>query len=95
MYIDKFALAWNQINAEGFTYTKSLGNEVITLSNEEAARWKAAVAPVMDNYVTKMAGKGLSPQELKDRIAFIKDRIAFWTQKQTEQKIPSEFDLFK
>lgn len=94
-YIPKFAEAWNKINKEGFEYTKSLGNEVITLSPEEAARWKVAVAPVMDKYVDKMVAKGYPAQEIKDRIAFIKERIDFYTKKQTEQKIPSEFDLFK
>jgi TRAP-type C4-dicarboxylate transport system substrate-binding protein len=94
-YITKFAVAWNKINKEGFEYTKSLGNEVIALSPEEASRWKAAVAPVMDKYVEKMAGKGYAAQEMKNRIAFIKERIDFWTKKEAELKIPSEFDLFK
>jgi TRAP-type transport system periplasmic protein len=94
-YIDKYALAWNKINKEGTEYSKSLGNELIILSADEAARWKAAVAPVMDKYVEKMAAKGFSAQEMKDRIAFIKDRISYWTKKEADAKIPSEFDIFK
>jgi TRAP-type transport system periplasmic protein len=94
-YIDKYALAWNQINKGGTEYSKSLGNELITLSSDEAARWKAAVAPVMDKYVDKMVAKGFPAQEMKDRIAFIKDRISYWTKKEADAKIPSEFDVFK
>lgn len=94
-YIPKFALTWNKINKEGFEYGKSLGVEVIALPPDEIPRWKAAVAPVADKYVEKMVAKGYSAQEMKNRIAFIKERVDFWTKKQAEQKVPSEFDFFK
>jgi TRAP-type C4-dicarboxylate transport system substrate-binding protein len=94
-YVNKFALAWNQINKEGFEYTKSKGNEIITLPSDEAQRWRASVVSVSDKYIDKMVVRGYSATEMRDRIAFIKERIAYWTQKQTELGIPSEFDLFK
>lgn len=92
-YVNKFAVKWNEINAEGFRYTLEKGNEVITLSADEGNRWKAAVQPVVDNYPVKMAKAGtISEADAKAQIAFIKERIAYWTPLEKGQNIPSEFD---
>ena len=86
-------VGWNRINVEGFQTAIDQGAEFITLTDEEAARWKAAVQPVIDNYITKMVGQGLPEQQVKDQIAFIKERIAYWDQQQIDQNIPSEADI--
>jgi TRAP-type C4-dicarboxylate transport system substrate-binding protein len=87
------AVGWNNINVLGFQTAIQQGAEFITLSDTEAARWKAAVQPVVDAYVPKLASKGFSEQLAKDMIAFIKDRLAYWSQQQIIQKIPSEADI--
>jgi TRAP-type C4-dicarboxylate transport system substrate-binding protein len=92
-YQAETALTWNKINVEGFETAIAKGIEFITLPDQEAARWKTAVQPVIDNYVTKLAGKGFTEQQAKDQIAFIKERIAYWEQQQKAQKIPSEADI--
>lgn len=92
-YQAESAIGWNKINVEGFQTAIDQGAEFITLSDEEAARWKEAVQPVIDNYVTKMAEKGFPEQEVKDQIAFIKERIIYWDEQQAAQNIPSEADI--
>jgi TRAP-type C4-dicarboxylate transport system substrate-binding protein len=87
------AVGWNEINVLGFETAIAQGAEFITLPDEEAARWKAAVQPVMENYVKKMAGKGASEEEVREQLDFIKERMAYWDQQQIEQKIPSEADI--
>lgn len=94
-YQAETALTWNKINVAGFQTAIEKGVEFITLPDEEAARWKTAVQPVIDNYVTKMVGKGSSEKQVKDQIAFIRERIAYWEQQQVAQKIPSEADIKK
>lgn len=94
-YQAETALTWNKINVEGFETAIAKGIEFITLPDQEAARWKTAVQPVIDNYVTKLTGKGFAKQQAKDQIAFIKERITYWEQQQTAQKIPSEADIKK
>ena len=37
---------------------KSLGHEVIELSDTEARKWEGTIAPVFDNYIDKMNKKG-------------------------------------
>jgi TRAP-type C4-dicarboxylate transport system substrate-binding protein len=84
------AVGWNNINVLGFQTAVSQGAEYITLSDTEAARWKAAVQPVMEGYVTKMVGKGFVEQTVKDQLAYMKDRMAYWSQQAVAQNIPSE-----
>ncbi|MGQ9824519.1 MAG: TRAP transporter substrate-binding protein DctP [Desulfotomaculales bacterium] len=94
-YQEESAVGWNKINVEGFQTAIARGAEFITLPPEEAARWKAAVQPVIDNYVSKMVAKGFPEQQVKEQIAFIKERIAYWEQQQKAQNIPSEADIVK
>lgn len=84
------AIGWNIINAQGFQTAVSQGAEYITLSDEEAARWKAAVQTVVDGYISKMAGKGFSEQETNEHLVYLKDRLSNWSQQAIAQKIPSE-----
>jgi TRAP-type C4-dicarboxylate transport system substrate-binding protein len=84
------AVNWNNINVLGFQTAVAQGAEYITLSTDEAARWKAAVQPVLEAYVTKMVGKGFVEQTVRDQLAYIKDRLAYWTQQAAAQNIPSE-----
>jgi hypothetical protein len=65
------------------------GVEFIDLSPSEAARWKAAVEPVINNYVKNMVGKGFSEAEVKGWIKFLRDRVEYWTKKQIALRIPS------
>jgi hypothetical protein len=65
------------------------GVEFIELLPSEAARWKAAVEPVIDNYVKAMVGKGFPEAEVKGWIKFLRDRIEYWTKKQIESRIAS------
>ncbi len=62
-WIEKTALAWDEIDKEGREYTLSRGNKIIKLSPEEDARWAKTVLPVLDDYVTRTKAKGLPAEE--------------------------------
>jgi TRAP-type C4-dicarboxylate transport system substrate-binding protein len=51
-YTDVHGNVWDSTDQEGRKYTLSLGNEIISLSDEESARWRKAVEPVIKDYVT-------------------------------------------
>jgi TRAP-type C4-dicarboxylate transport system substrate-binding protein len=84
---ERFALMWNLIDAEGKEFAEKKGVEIIELSPQEAARWEEAAAPVVENYVKDMVGKGYSEAEVKGWIGFLKERIEYWTAKQIELRI--------
>lgn len=66
-WVDKHGEAWNESDREGEEFVRQLGHETIPLSDEEIARWKEAVAPILNDYVKASTEKGL-PGE-----AFLKD----------------------
>ena len=51
-YVDVHGEVWDSTDEEGRKYTLSLGNEIIPLSDEESARWRKAVEPVINDYIT-------------------------------------------
>jgi TRAP-type transport system periplasmic protein len=50
-YTDVHGKVWDSTDQEGRKYTRSLGNEIISLSDEESARWRKAVEPVINDYI--------------------------------------------
>lgn len=45
--------AWDAADKEGRKFTLSLDNEIITLSDEENAKWRKAVEPIIKDYASK------------------------------------------
>jgi TRAP-type C4-dicarboxylate transport system substrate-binding protein len=65
-WIDVHGKVWNDIDAEGRSYTLSLGNEIIPLSAEQQKLWRSAVRTVIDEYVVDAEKKGLDGQNYVD-----------------------------
>ena len=71
-FVEQHGRAWNQADADGLAFAQGLGREIIPLSAEEEARWKAAVAPIVETYLAQTAEKGLPGADfLKDAQALI------------------------
>jgi len=62
-WVDRCGRAWDQGDREGREFVRQLGNQIISLSREEDARWAAAVRPLLDEYVASMREKGLPGEE--------------------------------
>jgi TRAP-type C4-dicarboxylate transport system substrate-binding protein len=62
----KHGEAWDTSDMEGIVYFLNQGNDIIGLDSKEAARWKNAVAPIIDAYVKEMNEKGFNGQEIVD-----------------------------
>ncbi len=57
-WIDVHGKKWDAVDKNGRDYTLSLGNEIITLSEQESARWKKAVRPIIDEYIVAREKNG-------------------------------------
>ena len=76
-FVDKHGEAWNQADAEGLEFVQGLNREIIALSADEEARWKAAVEPIVAKYLAQTAEKGLPGADfLKDAQALIAEARA-------------------
>ena len=63
-WIPKHGKAWDESDKEGRAYFLSKGGKLIELSKEEGDKWKAAVAPVIEEYAVDADKKGLPGKEL-------------------------------
>ena len=55
---------WEASDKPGMEHAKKIGHEVITISDEETARWRKASQPVYDDWIKEMNGKGLDGAKL-------------------------------
>ena len=58
-FIDRHGLAWNEADAQGWEFVRSLGRDISTLSPEEETRWKACMGPIRQAYLDRTAARGL------------------------------------
>ncbi|MCU0600156.1 MAG: TRAP transporter substrate-binding protein [Desulfobacterales bacterium] len=63
---------WDDADAEGRAFTTELKNEIIALSEEEGAQWKAAVQPVIDEYIQTAKTSGIDAEK---NLAILKSAI--------------------
>jgi TRAP-type transport system periplasmic protein len=71
-YITKQGKVWDEIDKEGYAYSKSKGNKVIALSPAEDARWAAAVKPLLDEQEKSLKSKGLPSDAVKYAVDYLK-----------------------
>ncbi len=62
-YVGKHGEAWDQADEEGMAFIKELNREIIKLPADEQQRWKEAVQPILDEYVSSMQEKNLPGKE--------------------------------
>ncbi|WP_300455403.1 TRAP transporter substrate-binding protein [Desulfobacula sp.] len=64
----KHGEGWDKADKAGIEFFKSKGGEFVSLSDAEALRWKAAMAPVIDEYIKKANEKGVDGKAVVDFI---------------------------
>ena len=62
----KHGQAWDDSDEEGKQFFLGKGGQLIHLDDEEMARWKKAVAPIIDAYVENMQKQGFNGREIVD-----------------------------
>ncbi|MCS7233438.1 MAG: TRAP transporter substrate-binding protein [Synergistetes bacterium] len=62
-WVEKHGKAWDESDLEGKEFTLSLGNEIISLPDDEHERWRKAVEPVIDEYMNEIQKKGVPGKE--------------------------------
>jgi TRAP-type C4-dicarboxylate transport system substrate-binding protein len=90
-YVEKSAKGWNDVDLSGAEFFKSKGGQFIALSDDEAAKWNKAVKPVIDTYIRQTSKLGVSAEELKNRIEFIRQTRDEMTKMQMSKGIPMPY----
>jgi TRAP-type C4-dicarboxylate transport system substrate-binding protein len=72
-WIPQHGEAWDTTDKEGMLFFLNHGGQIIGLDDQEAARWKKAVAPIVDDYAKMLDEKGLNGRKTVDAaIAILK-----------------------
>lgn len=67
-WVARHGEAWDEADQQGLAYLKEMGKDMISLSPEETAKWKAAVQPILEAYVTETTEKNLPGKDVLDAL---------------------------
>ena len=81
-WVEKRATTWNEIDVDALEYTKTLNREIVNLPQAEAAKWKKAVEPVIEDYKKDLESKGISRAEADGYVNFARERIEYWSKEE-------------
>ena len=73
-YVEYWAKVSSGLDYDGIAALEAKGGEVIDLSDEEGARWLAAVRPMVDEKIAELTAAGFTD----DYETYITDRIDYW-----------------
>jgi len=65
-FAERHGRAWDESDAEGRAYFLEQGNEIVTLEQSEATKWKEAMQPIIDEYVADADKKRINGREVVD-----------------------------
>jgi TRAP-type C4-dicarboxylate transport system substrate-binding protein len=88
---DRYGVNSNEMDISGIEFLKQHGGQVIQISDAEAKRWRQAAQPVVTAYKKDLLSVGFKQAEIDSYIAYIQERIAFWSQKEKERGIPTPY----
>ena len=71
-WIEKTGKAWDEIDKGGIEFTKSKGNQIITLSKQEDEKWVKMGQPIFEETAKAIKAKGLPGDEA---LKFIQDYL--------------------
>ena len=91
-WIEKSAVGWNDVDRTGAEFFKSKGGKFIQLSGQEVGKWDKAIVPVIETYMKEMTQKGLTMDELKARVEFIRQTRDEYIKEQKAKGIPMPYD---
>ncbi len=74
-WIDKHGEKWNEADAEGLEFVKSLNRQIGVLPAEEDAKAAKAVEPMLDRWVADVEKRGLPG---KEALAFLRERLSYY-----------------
>jgi len=89
---EKQARLWNDMDIEGRDLFKSVGGQMLTLSDAEVEKWKKAVEPVFDSYKKDMVSKGHKEADVDGWVKYIRERIDYWAKEEKKRGIASPYN---
>lgn len=90
-WVEKEALTTYDADFAGLDYFYKQGGKLVKMSDEELAKMRKAVEPVITSYMTEMEGKGYKKADLDPMLQFIRERIAYWSKVEIDRKLKNPY----
>ncbi len=91
-FIERWAVAWNNIDIEGREFFIKQGGSMVAIGDAESAKWVKAAEPVIVEFKKDMTSKGYKPAEVDTWLGFINERIDYWKRQEKSKKVPTAYD---
>lgn len=86
-YVGKLGLTWDDQAVAGVEYTKSLGNSLYVLPDDETARWQEAIMTVIDPRLGKLASSEFPREEVEKAWNYFQERVSYWNGQQAAHDV--------
>ncbi len=86
-YSAKLGLTWDEQLVQGLEYAKSVGDTIYVLPKDEAARWTAAIMPLVDKRLKGIVAQGFPQKEVDDGWSYFNSRVAYWNGQQAANNV--------
>jgi TRAP-type C4-dicarboxylate transport system substrate-binding protein len=90
-WVDKLGVKTLEADFQGIDYFKQRGGQMIAVSEEEIAKMKEAVSPVVENYLKDMEDRGFKRTEMDEQVKYIRERIAHWSKQEKTRQLKSPY----
>lgn len=95
-YSGKLGLVWDDQGVAGVQFSLEQGKTVYILPDDEAAKWAAAVEPVIQARLSTVAkSSGLSQEEIESIWQYFQDRVDYWNSQQESNNITPVVDRIR
>lgn len=91
-YVGKLGLTWDEQAVAGVEYSKSLGNTIYVLPDEETARWQKAIMTVIDPRLGNLASSEFPREEVDQAWNYFKERVTYWNGQQAARDVTPLLD---
>ncbi len=95
-YSGKLGLTWDDQGVAGIEFSLAQGKTVYILPDDEAAKWTAAVEPIVDKRLATVAeSSGLSEEEVKSIWDYFQGRVDYWNGQQESSSVTPVVDRIR
>ncbi len=95
-YSGKLGLTWDDQGVAGIEFSLEQGKTVYILPDEEAAKWTAAVEPIVKERLATVAeSSNLSEEEIESIWGYFQERVDYWNGQQASNGITPVVDRIR
>lgn len=94
-FVGKLGLTWDDQAVAGIEYSRSLGNSIYVLPEEEMKRWEAAILPVIDARLKRLASRDFPQRDVESAWKYFRSRVEYWNEQHRKYNVTPLLDRLR